>query len=190
MASAKVPIDRVLAEMADAAVAKGLREVDGDIVGDDSYFPYDPYPAGWTTGDLFFEFGAPVSAIAFNDNVITVECSRARSAGDAATIASDPSAAADMVGLDVTTVAPGVASNIAVVRQPGVDFIQIRGTIPARHAPVRLDLAMTDPAEIAARTLKALLEARGVHVTGNVRVQHAAPPESTPAGDSNTEPNQ
>ncbi len=62
------PVDRVLAEMADAAVAKGLREVDGDIVADDSYFPYDPYPAGWTAGDLFFTFGAPVSAIAFNDN--------------------------------------------------------------------------------------------------------------------------
>ena len=177
------PIDRVLAEMADAAVAKGLREVDGDIVGDDSYLPYDPYPAGWTTGDLFFEFGAPVSAIAFNDNVITVRVQPGASAGDAATITSDPSAAADMVGLDVTTVAPGAASNIAVVRQPGVDFIQIRGTIPAGHAPVRLDLAMTDPAETTARALKELLEARGVRVAGQARAQHARPPESTPAGE-------
>lgn len=177
------PIDRVLAEMADAAVAKGLREVDGDIVGDDSYFPYDPYPAGWTTGDQFFEFGAPVSAIAFNDNVIMVRVQPGAAAGDAATIACDPSAAADTVGLAVTTVAPGAASNLAVVRRPGVDFIEIRGTIPAGHAPVRLDLAMTDPADTAARTLKALLEARGVRVTGSVRVQHAEPPESTPAGD-------
>ena len=177
------PIDRVLAEMADAAVAKGLREVDGDIVGDDSYFPYDPYPEGWTTGDLFFEFGAPVSAIAFNDNVITVHVQPGANAGDAATLTTDPSAAADMVGLAVTTVAPGAASNIAVVRRPGFDFIQIRGTIPAGHAPVRLDLAMTEPAETAARTLKALLEARGVRVTGSVRVQHAEPPESTPAGE-------
>jgi D-alanyl-D-alanine carboxypeptidase/D-alanyl-D-alanine-endopeptidase (penicillin-binding protein 4) len=176
-------IDQVLAEMADAAVAKGLREVDGDIVGDDSYFPYDPYPAGWTTGDLFFTFGAPVSAIAFNDNTITIEVLPGAQAGDAATMACEPGAATDMVGIDVTTVAPGAASNIAVVRQPGVDFIQIRGTIPAGHAPMRLDLAMTNPAETAARTMKALLEARGVHVAGSVRVQHAAPPESTPAGD-------
>jgi D-alanyl-D-alanine carboxypeptidase/D-alanyl-D-alanine-endopeptidase (penicillin-binding protein 4) len=53
------PIDKVLAEMADAAVANGLKEVDGDIVADDSYFPYDPYPEGWSVGDLFFKFGAP-----------------------------------------------------------------------------------------------------------------------------------
>ena len=177
------PVDRVLGEMADAAVAKGLREVDGDIIADDSYFPYDPYPAGWNAGDLFFSFGAPVSAIAFNDNVVAVLVHAGERAGDAATITTDPSAAADMIGHDVTTVATGTNFNLAVVRQPGVDFIQIRGTIPAGHAPVRLDLAMTSPAETTARTLKALLEARGVHVTGGVRVQHAAPPESTPAGD-------
>ncbi len=177
------PIDRVLGEMADAAVAKGLREVDGDIIADDSYFPYDPYPAAWTAGDLFFTFGAPVSAIAFNDNVVTVLVEAGARAGDAATITAEPSAAADMIGHDITTVAPGTNFNLAVVRQPGVDFIQIRGTIPAGHAPVRLDLAMTSPAETAARALKELLEARGVHVTGNVRVQHAEPPESTPAGD-------
>jgi serine-type D-Ala-D-Ala carboxypeptidase/endopeptidase (penicillin-binding protein 4) len=177
------PIDRVLAEMADAAIAKGLREVDGDIVADDGYFPYDPYPAGWNTGDLFFAFGAPVSAIAFNDNVVTVLVQPGAGDGGAATIATDPSAAADTIGHDITTVAPGTAFNLAVVRQPGADFIQIRGTIPAGHAPVRLDLAMTNPAETAARTLKALLEARGVRVTGGVRVRHAAPPESTPAGE-------
>lgn len=177
------PIDRALAEMADAAVAKGLREVDGDIVGDDSYFPYDPYPAGWAAGDLFFEFGAPVSAIALNDNTVPVEVQAGASAGDAATITSEPAAAADLIGHDITTVAPGTAFNLAVVRQPGADFIQICGTIPADHAPVRLDLAMTDPAETAARALKTLLEARGVRVTGGARVRHAAPPESTPAGE-------
>ena len=46
------PVEKVLAEMADEAVAKGLREVDGDIFADDSYYPYDPYPAGWSSGDL------------------------------------------------------------------------------------------------------------------------------------------
>ena len=40
--------------MADEAVAKGLREVDGDIVADDSYFPYDPYPGGMERGRSVF----------------------------------------------------------------------------------------------------------------------------------------
>ena len=65
------PADKIIAELADAVVARGVKRIDGDIIGDDSYFAYDPYPEGWTTGDLYFSFGAPISAIALNDNVIT-----------------------------------------------------------------------------------------------------------------------
>src|ERR1700752_1274182 len=54
------PTEKILAEMVDAAVTRGLKEVDGDIVADDRYVPFDPYPAGWSIGDLFFTFGAPV----------------------------------------------------------------------------------------------------------------------------------
>ncbi len=85
-----------LAELVEAAVAKGLKEVDGDIVADDSYFPYDPYPAGWSVGDLFFTFGAPVSALAFNDNSFSIEVSPAVREGEAATFATllvEPTAA-------------------------------------------------------------------------------------------------
>jgi D-alanyl-D-alanine carboxypeptidase/D-alanyl-D-alanine-endopeptidase (penicillin-binding protein 4) len=35
------PAEKVLAQMADDAIAKGLKEIDGDIVADDSYYPYD-----------------------------------------------------------------------------------------------------------------------------------------------------
>ncbi len=76
------PVEKVLAELADAAVAKGLKEVDGNIVGDDSYFPYDPYPEGWSAGDLYFGFGAPVSAIDFNDNTISIVTQPGARVGD------------------------------------------------------------------------------------------------------------
>lgn len=73
--------------------------------------------------------------------------------------------------------------DFAVVRQPGSNFILLRGTIPAGHTPATLDLAMTQPAETAASALKQLLEARGVRVTGTVRVRHAPPPDTSDAGD-------
>ncbi len=127
------PTEKVLAEMADAAVAKGLREVDGDIVADDSYFPYDPYPAGWNAGDLFFEFGAPVSAIAFNDNTVSIEVQPGGRVGDPATITTEPRAALDTFGYEITTVAAGESPNFAVVRQPGPNFLLLRGTIAMEH---------------------------------------------------------
>src|SRR6185437_11955471 len=99
--------EKALADLADAAVAKGLKEVDGDIVADDSYYPYDPYPAGWLTGDTFFSFGAPVTAIDYNDNIIGVDVIPAARTGDPAMIAAQPAAARSGFDSEVVTGAPG-----------------------------------------------------------------------------------
>jgi len=177
------PIEKVIAEMADAAVAKGLREVDGDIVADDTCFPYDPYPAGWSVGDLFFTFGAPVGAIVFNDNTVSIQVQAGVHAGDPATVTTEPSAALETFGYDITTGPADGKADFAVVRQPGPNFVLLRGTIPVGHSPISIDLAMPSPGETAARTLKQLLEDRGVRVTGRTRVQHAPPPENTAVGE-------
>lgn len=177
------PTEKVLAEMIDEAVAKGLKEVDGDIVADDSYFPYDPYPAGWNVGDLYFTFGAPVSAIAFNDNSISIDVLPGGAPGDPAIVTVSPGYALNAFGQEITTGAADVKPDFAVVRRPGTDFLLLRGLIPLGHASIKLDLAMLDPAEMAARALEQLLEARGVRVTGMTRVRHAPPPDTSDAGD-------
>lgn len=177
------PPDKIFAEMVDAAVAKGLREVDGDIVADDSCFPYDPYPAGWTVGDLFFDFGVPVSAITFNDNVVSIQIQPGARPGDLAGISTQPAASLATLAHQVTTGPRGGKPEIAVVRRPGTNFLLLRGEIPAGHDPVKLDLAMIAPAETAARAIKDLLESRGVRVTGGIRAQHSPPPETTAAGE-------
>ena len=174
------PAEKVLAQMADDAIAKGLKEVDGDIVADDSYYPYDPYPPGWSVGDLFFTFGAPVSAITFNDNSISVEISPGAHVGDPAIVVVEPLAALDTFGHELTTGAADGKPEFGVVRQPGPQFLLLRGSIPLGHAPAKLDLAMPDPAETTALALKELFESRGVRVTGTVRVRHAPPPEIYP----------
>src|ERR1700678_2249244 len=134
------PVEKILAEMADEAIAKGLKEGDGDIVADDSYFPYDPYPAGWSVGDLSFAFGAPVSALAFNDNSFSVEVSPADREGDPAKLMVEPEAAANDFGHELSTAPSSGKPNFSVVRQPGPKFILLRGSIPAGHAPIKLDL--------------------------------------------------
>lgn len=174
--------EKILAELADAAVAKGLKEVDGDIVADDTYYPFDPYPAGWVSGDLFFSFGAPVSAIDYNDNTIGIDVIPGAEAGAAVTLAVQPAAAHDGFESQVTTAAASSKADLAVVRQPGPNFILLRGTVPAGGAAVHLELAMTQPAETAAQSLKALLEARGVAVHGTVHVLHSPPPVVDAAG--------
>jgi len=165
-----------LAELVEAAVAKGLKEVDGDIVADDSYFPYDPYPAGWSVGDLFFTFGAPVSALAFNDNSFSIEVSPAGRQGQAATLQVEPAAAMGGFSYEVNTGPSSGKPDFSVVRRPGQNFILLRGSIPAGHAPIQLDFAISDPGQVAALALKQALESRGIKVTGGIRLNHAEPP--------------
>lgn len=175
--------EKILAELADRAVAKGLKEVDGDIVADDTYYPYDPYPAGWVNGDLFFSFGAPISAIDYNDNTIGIDVIPGVNAGDPVSLAVQPAAAHDGFESQVTTAAASSKADLAVVRQPGPDFILLRGTVPAAGPAVHLELAMTQPAETAGQSLKELLEARGVVVHGTVHALHSPPPVVDAAGD-------
>src|SRR6202167_4239129 len=175
------PAEKVLAQMADDAVAKGLKEIDGDIVADDSYYPYDPYPPGWSVGDLYFTFGAPVSAIAFNDNSISVEVSPGIGVGDPASVTVEPAAALGTFGHELTTGAADAKPEFGVVSQPGPQFLLLRGSIPLGHSPMKnLDLAMTDPAQTTALALKHIFEARGVRITGTIRVLHAPPAEIYP----------
>lgn len=169
------PVDKVLAELADAAVAKGLKAVDGDIVADDSYFLYDPIPAGWSFGDLYFTFGAPVSAIAFNDNSVNIEVRPGAKEGDTAAISVEPAAAASTIVTAIRTAPAGGKLEFGVTHPERCGFLYLFGSIPLGHEPGRLDLAMLDPAQAAGETVKQLLEARRVRVSGKVRVLHGDP---------------
>ena len=170
------PVEKILYEMADAAIARGVKEVDGNVVADDSYYPYDPYPAGWAVGDLFFTYGAPVSALSFNDNSFEVEVSPGANPGDPAVIAVQPAAAMGVFSQIITTVTSLDKPDFSVTRGPGSDFIHLRGQIPVQHASMKLDFAMTDSAQVTAAALKQVFEARGVKVSGTAVARHAPPP--------------
>src|SRR5207253_6367577 len=61
------PPEKALLELADALVAKGVKEISGDVIGDDSYFPRERYPNGWEIDDMVLssttiaEMAAPYS---------------------------------------------------------------------------------------------------------------------------------
>ena len=48
---------RYLAEMADQVAATGLKVVNGDVVGDDTLFPWEPYANDWTIDDAVWGYG-------------------------------------------------------------------------------------------------------------------------------------
>jgi serine-type D-Ala-D-Ala carboxypeptidase/endopeptidase (penicillin-binding protein 4) len=164
---------RDLAAMADQVAATGLKRVDGDVVGDDTLFPSEPYPPDWAIDDAVWGYGAPVSALSVNDNQIRVTARPGLKAGSAAVVTVDP--AVPYYTVDASGLRTGAAkseSRVQMERAPGSKLLRVYGTIAEYAAADAEEVAIEDPAEYAAIALKGMLEARGIAVTGAARARH------------------
>ncbi|HXJ07372.1 MAG TPA: D-alanyl-D-alanine carboxypeptidase/D-alanyl-D-alanine-endopeptidase [Candidatus Acidoferrum sp.] len=170
------PPGEVLAELADQLVARGVKEIAGDVVGDDSYFPRERYPNGWEIDDMVWEYGAAISAIVVDDNTVSVTLTPGEKMGDPVNATVAPLTPDFSLQNDVTTAEPGLKSDLTLTREPGASLVIVRGTLPAKGAPRKLVLAIEEPAQHASSLLSALLAERGVKVDGKVRAVHT--PES------------
>ncbi len=167
------PPEKVLAELADAVAARGVKEISGDVVADDSLFQLERAPTGWTVDDILWPYGAAVSAIAVNDNVFTLDVRAGAIAGDPAATSLAP--ASDFYTIEnlIRTGPRGSEQKLSVVREPGSRLIRVSGTMPEGGPARGLTIAVEEPAEYAANMLARLLESRGIHVHGVARGLHA-----------------
>ena len=168
------PSEKALGELADQVVAAGIKEVDGDVVADDSYFTPTRFPPGWTVDDTVWSYGAAVSAIAVNDNAMTLSVSPGAAAGTPFTFDLRPWSGFYHVQNDATTTRAGTEAQLRISRDPESQTFVLGGTMPV-GAPTRpLVLAVPQPAEHAAGLLLLLLQMRGVRIDGASRARHSA----------------
>ncbi len=159
-------IDALAAELC----ARGVRRIDGDIVGDDTAYIWAPYPDGWATDDVAWDYGAPVSALAVNDNFISITL-KAAAAG---TPELSLSPALEFYAIDNRVRAgPGLENKVYVERLPGSRQLRIWGTMSSDPpGSTTLLLAIDDPALYAARALADALVRRGVRIGGRAVARH------------------
>ncbi|MDP9268319.1 MAG: D-alanyl-D-alanine carboxypeptidase/D-alanyl-D-alanine-endopeptidase [Acidobacteriota bacterium] len=169
----QLPASHVLEDLADELVRKGLKFIDGDVVADDSYFPAQRWAPGWEQDDLVTEYGAPVSALTLNDNVVYVRIMPADRPGEKAFIAIEPYADYYRIDNRIATTPPGTGpSKITISREPGSNDVLLWGTIPQDDPGGTQAIAVDDPAQFAAQWFRQLLERRGIVVYGRERTHH------------------
>jgi D-alanyl-D-alanine carboxypeptidase/D-alanyl-D-alanine-endopeptidase (penicillin-binding protein 4) len=168
-------------QLADELVAKGLRHVEGSIIGDDSAFVYEPFPPGWGLTDTYGGDGPPVSAICVDDNVAMLQIEAPLA--DGALVQTSWQLPFELFRVDNALVTDSEARReIHYQRLPGSRVIRIWGTVPAEKEVAPLDVAVDDPARFAAQALREALIARGVAVDGPAMARHQLP------GDAPLEP--
>lgn len=169
----KAPPIQVLSSLADQLVQHGLKYIDGDVVADDSYFVFERYGEGWSQDDLVREWGAPVSALTINDNLIFINLMPADHPGDRAFLNITPFADYYHIDNRVMTTPQGTGPrSIYINREPGSSQLTFWGNIPQDDPGFSEALAIDDPAEFAAKLFRELLEQRGVTIYGHARTHH------------------
>ena len=172
-----------IAAMADELVARGLRRVDGDVIGDDTAYEWEPYPAGWALDDATWEYGAAVSALVVNDNAFRLSVQPGAAAGEPGRIRLTPPFEFFTVHNHVRTAARGTNGRVRVRRDAGSREIHLAGELSLGSRGTGFVLAVGDPALYAASVLYDALVARGVGIHGRPRARHrwkgdsVAPPE-------------
>jgi D-alanyl-D-alanine carboxypeptidase/D-alanyl-D-alanine-endopeptidase (penicillin-binding protein 4) len=164
--SAMTPLE-LLAQQVEQS---GVRSVEGDLVGDDSFFLDEPLGKGWGWDDLQWDYGAPVSALSFNDNSVKLNI-HADEAAPGATVAEwTPNV--DYYTLDNTmTPAPtGEPAHPGLERRPGTMMVRAWGTVGS--SGLHANMAIEDPAVYMASAFKEALRSRGILVSGTAVSRH------------------
>jgi len=166
------PADKVFQELADQVKARGVREVTGDLIADDSYYLWEPFSHNWAADDLQWGYGAPVSALAFNDNALVLHVQPARKPGDRAEVWLDPVPDYYRLNNRLETSAAGSPKRVYVERAPDSMELDVWGQIPHDAGADSDTVAINHPPQLIGELFRRALEARGIIVRGRVEVRH------------------
>lgn len=168
----QAPADKAFQELADQVAAQGVKEVSGNLVADDSYFLFEPYSHEWTQEDLQWGFGAPVTALAFNDNALFLRVQPGRAVVEKAQVWLDPIPDYYKINNQVETVAAGSKKQIFLERTDANTRLDIWGQIPLGASEDQDTVAIVNPPQLAGDLFRRALETRGIKVRGQVEVRH------------------
>ena len=167
-----------LVKLADDLYQRGVRQISGNVIGDESYFRADPLGDGWQWNDVQWYFGAEPSALSIDDNEVDLQIEPSNNPNDAPVVKL--SNAQDYVHLasNMTTVKPGEQTTVGIHRGVSDNEVRVWGDYPLGSRPFGARLSIHDPALRAARLFMDALKARGITVEGAAHTRDFRVPTS------------
>ena len=169
---------------ADSLARRGIKRIDGSIVGYDGYFTPDYYPPGWTVEDLPYFYAMQSTALVYNEDQVSVTVTPGTTKGSAALYELNPST--DYVEVENygttkpdsitqhrrkapdSVIVAGIGS-IDISRELGSNTISIKGEIPLHGTAINQQLSVEDPTLYTATLLREALVEYGIAVSGDVK---------------------
>jgi len=156
-------------DLAARIVAAGVKRVEGDLVGDETYFTGAPYGSGWNWDDLQWWYGAEVSALTVNDNALDLSIKPGMQVGAPAIVTTGPPDPLLRIVNKVTTAPKGTRRDLSAYRSLASDELEISGTIGLDDRGYSGGIGISRPALLFAYLLRASLAQQGVVIKGKTR---------------------
>jgi len=160
-------------DLATRIAAAGVKRVEGDLIGDESYFVGPKYGAGWEWEDLTWYYGAEISPLTVNDNALDLFVKPGPAVGQPAVITTGPPDPLLTIVNKVVTSEKGLRREISIHRGLGENTIAITGTIPLDDKGYTGGIGISHPALLFVYMLRTSLAQKGVVITGKSRVTGA-----------------
>ena len=163
-----------LQELARQVSLAGIRKITGSVIGNDSRYVWQRHLPGWSIDDSMWGYGAPVSALSFNDNTVAVQVLPGKTAGGAALITFQP----DIGYFELdnrlrTAISRMVPRGLNIDRPPGTRELVLWGEISIHSRGRRLYVAADDPALFAAQAFRHVLSDMGLKIEGSAASRYA-----------------
>ena len=153
-------------ELASRIAGAGVKRVEGDIIGDETYFTGPQYGAGWEWEDLQWWYGAEVSSLTINDNALDLSVKPGARVGAPAVITTGPPDPLLSVTNHVITGNSGTRRQLTVYRGLGSHVLEVVGTIAIDDRGYTGGIGISHPALLFVYLLRSALSKRGVVITG------------------------
>ena len=160
---------KVINELANRIVAAGVKRVEGDLVGDETYFIGPKHGSGWEWEDLTWYYGAEITPLTVNDNALDLFIKPGPAVDQPALITTGPPDPLLTIVNKVTTSAKGVRRQLSIHRGLGENTITITGSIPLDDRGYSGGIGISHAALLFVYLLRSSLAQKGVVVTGKSR---------------------
>ncbi len=158
-----------MAKLVEDLYQRGARRIDGNVIGDESYFRGDPLGEGWQWTDLQWYFAAEASALSINGNEVGVNLIPSSKSGDPPELkAAEPSAYVKVENRMVTG-KQGTRPTIGVHRGLSDNNVRVWGEFPPGSKGFGARLSVHNPALWAANMFRDALQSRGITIAGGVQ---------------------
>lgn len=160
--------EEVFQRLADQLEAAGIHTVAGDLVADASYFDGPLRDEDWDRRDLNEHFTAGISALSYNENVVSFRI-RPSEPGEPPLVETVPPHSALVVENTAETVTGQARPRLAILRDDPLEPVRIVGRMRVGARDVWRQMTVAVPADFVAASFRATLEERGILIEGENR---------------------